>query len=155
MRHVQSADFAHLVWATWDRLPLLTGSVEQEAQRAIEAKCGELGAEVLAIGGSEDHVHLLVRLLVRLPATLAVADLMKHIKGASAHLVAQHSHPGQFFKWQGGYAAFFVSTSHRTRVTRYIAQQREHHAANTLIPTLELPSLPSPTASTADNEQPA
>ncbi len=148
MRHVQNAVFVHLVWATWDRLPLLTGAVEREARRAIEAKCGELGAEILAIGGVEDHVHL----LVRLPATLAVADLMKHVKGASAHLVAQRSHANQFFKWQGGYAAFSVSVGHLTRVTRYIAQQREHHAANTLIPALELP--PSAAAS-AGEEQPA
>ena len=95
MRHVQNAVFVHLVWATWDRLPLLTGAVEREAHRAIKAKCGELGAEVLAIGGVEDHVHLLVRPL----AMLAVADLVKHVKGASAHLVAQHLHPNQFFKW--------------------------------------------------------
>jgi REP element-mobilizing transposase RayT len=38
-----------------------------------------------------------VHLLVRLPTTLAVADLMKHVKGASAHLVAQHTHHGQYF----------------------------------------------------------
>ncbi len=148
MRHVQNAVFVHLVWATWDRLPPLTGTVERDAHRAIEAKCGELGAEVLAIGGVEDHVHL----LVRLPATLAVADLLKHVKGASAHLVAQRTHANQFFKWQGGYAAFAVSVGHLSRVTRYIVCQREHHAANTLIPALELPSS---IASIADKEKPA
>jgi len=148
MRHVQNAVYVHLVWATWDRPPLLTGAVEREAHRAIEAKCGEFGAEVLAVGGVEDHVHL----LVRLPATLAVADLVKHAKGSSAHLVAQHLHPDQFFKWQGGYAAFSVSVGHLTRVTHYIGRQREHHAANTLIPALE---LPLPVASSADQEKPA
>jgi REP element-mobilizing transposase RayT len=148
MRHVQNAVFVHLVWATWDRLPLLVDTVEREAQRAIEAKCGELGAEVLAVGGVEDHVHL----LARLPATIAVADLVKHVKGASAHLVAQHLHPDQFFKWQGGYAAFSVSVGHLTRVTHYITRQREHHAANTLITALE---LPLPIASAADQEKPA
>jgi REP element-mobilizing transposase RayT len=148
MRHVQNAVFVHLVWATWDRLPLLTGAVERDAHRAIEAKCGELGAEVLVIGGVEDHVHL----LVRLPATLAFADLMKHVKGASAHLIAQCTHADQFFKRHVGYAAFSVSVGHLSRVTRYIAQQREHHAANTLIPALELP-LPADT--TTEQEQPA
>ena len=148
MRHVQNAVFVHVVWATWDRLPLLVGDVERNAYRAIEAKCGELSAEVLALGGIEDHVHL----LVRLPATLAIADLVKNVKGTSAHLIAQHCHPNQFFKWQGGYAAFSVSVGHLSRVTRHIAQQREHHAANTLIPALE---LPPPAAATANGEQPA
>lgn len=135
MRHVQNVVFVHLIWATWDRLPLLSGAVERDAYRALEAKCVELGAQVLALGGVGDHVHL----LVRLPATLAVADLVKHLKGSSAHLIAQHLHPDQFFKWQGGYAAFSVSIGHLNRVVRYIARQHEHHAAGALVVAWELP----------------
>ncbi len=148
MRHVQNAVFVHLVWATWDRLALLVGAVEHDAYRAIEAKCSELSAEVLALGGVEDHVHL----LVRLPATLTIAALVKNVKGTSAHLIAQHCHPDQFFKWQGGYAAFSVSIGHLDRVSQYIARQREHHAADTLIPAWEL-SLQD--ISSADGEKPA
>ena len=60
MRHVQNAVFVHLVWATWDRLPLLTGTVEREAHRAIEAKCGELGAEEMA-GNVWEWTHSLYK----------------------------------------------------------------------------------------------
>ena len=93
-----------------------------------------------------------MHLLVRLPTTLAVADLMKHVKGASAHLMAQRTHANEFFKWQGGYAAFSVSLGHLTRITRSIVRQREHHAANTLIPALE---LAPPAVAPAAEEQPA
>lgn len=37
------------------------------------------------------------------------------------------SHGNATFYWQRGYGAFSVSGSHLNGVTRYIANQREHH----------------------------
>ncbi|MDP9372428.1 MAG: IS200/IS605 family transposase [Chloroflexota bacterium] len=129
MRRAHVAVFVHLVWATWDRLPLLTGEIEARVHRAIGAKAAELGVEVVAIGGIEDHVHL----LVRLPATLAVAELVKQIKGASAHLVTHDVASGLSFKWQGAYGAFSVGPRQLPQVVDYIASQRDHHAANATV----------------------
>ena len=130
MRKSQVTVFVHFVWATWDRLPLLTTDVQQQAYRVIGAKCGELGAEMIALGGIEDHVHL----LVRLPATISIAEFVKHIKGASGHLLAQQGAPKErFFKWQGAYGAFSVSPRALPEVAEYIKRQREHHNAGTLI----------------------
>ncbi len=135
MRHTRVAAFIHFVWATWDRLPLLTGEFEREAHRAIAAKCVKLHADVVAIGGIEDHVHL----LVRIPATISLADLVGQAKGATAHLATHRLlPPGQFFKWQGAYAAFSVSLSDVPRVKAYIARQREHHALGTTLDEWEL-----------------
>ena len=66
MRRARVAVYVHLVWATWDRQPLLQGDLQRRVHRAIAAKCEELGAEVVALGGVEDHVHL----LIGLPATI-------------------------------------------------------------------------------------
>ncbi len=134
MRQAQNAVFVHLIWATWERLPLLVNTVERDVHRAIEAKCKALGTGIVAFGGVEDHIHL----LVRLPATLAVADLVKHLKGSSTHLLTQQLYPDQFFKWQGAYAAFSVSIDDLDRVSQYISHQREHHADNTTIPDWEI-----------------
>ncbi len=101
--------------------------------RALGAECARLNAEVLAIGGVEDHVHL----LLRLPATLSLSELLKQLKGTSAHLVTHQLAPGAFFKWQGGYAAFSVSPRHLRQVADYIANQRHHHRTDTLLPALE------------------
>ena len=128
MRRNYLAVFVHLIWATWDRLPLLTDDVTRDIHRVISAKCAELGATVVAIGGVEDHLHL----LVEFPATVTIADLVGQVKGASAHLVTHQLAPGQFFKWQGAYAAFSVSPGAVTRVRDYIVHQREHHAIGTL-----------------------
>src|SRR5690242_10241625 len=104
MRRNQLSVFLHLVWATWDRQPLLYGPIEREVNQAIRAKCEERQVKVVALGGVEDHIHL----LVLLPPTLTIADLVKHIKGASSHLMAQHilAQTDGFFKWQGAYGAF-------------------------------------------------
>lgn len=127
------AVFLHLTWGTWDRLPLLIGEIEQGVHRILGAECVRLWVEALAIGGVEDHVHL----LIRLSATLSLSELMKQLKGSSAHLVTHQIAPGEFFKWQGGYAAFSVSPRHLHQVADYIANQRHHHLTNTLLPLLE------------------
>ena len=136
MRSAKVAIYVHLVWATWDRLPLLSDAIGPAIYRAIGAKCEELRADVLAIGGMEDHVHL----LVRLPATLAIADLVKHVKGASAHLANFRLPDSGSFRWQGSYAAFSVGPDGLPSVINYIAKQRQHHSSNTLDPDSELPT---------------
>lgn len=147
MRQSGSAVYVHLVWATWNRLPLLIDEVERVAQRAIGAKCAELGAKVIALGGIEDHVHL----LVHLPSTISVAQLVGQVKGASAHLITHQVLPsGKFFKWQGAYGSVSVSPRHLGAVARYIANQRQHHADGTVSPGMELPALPQPVRAPAD-----
>jgi len=125
--------YVHLVWATWDRLPLVTAEIEPRLYAAIAEKCRELQCHPIAIGGIQDHVHL----LVRIPTTLSIADLAKGVKGSTSHLmthvIASHSE----FKWQGSYGAFTVSKSGVDRVAEYIRGQKVHHAALQLIDDLE------------------
>ena len=138
MRRTRVAVFIHAIWATWDRQPLLQGQVQERVYRAIGAICEELGARLIALGGVEDHIHL----LVLLPSTLTIADLVGQVKGASSHLIAQEvlAPTGGFFKWQGAYAAFSVSLQHLREVTDYILHQREHHAAGSLKAEWEYPA---------------
>lgn len=139
MRRAGIAVYVHFVWATWDRLPLLSGEIEQRVHRAVAAKCAELGGELIALGGIADHVHL----LVGLPATLSLAEFIGMVKGSSSHLATHESLPGgAFFKWQGAYGAVSVSPRFLPEVSAYINHQREHHSNHTLIPEWEhLPAL--------------
>lgn len=123
MHQTRVAIFIHATWATWDRLPLLSGETEQRVYRAVGAKCAELGVDLVAIGGVDDHVHI----LIRQPASIALAEVIGQIKGASAHLITHEIRPGEFFKWQGGYGAFSVSARNLQQACDYINHQRDHH----------------------------
>ena len=140
MRRSRVAVYLHLVWATWDRQPFLRGNLERRVHRAIAAKCEELHAEIVALGGVEDHVHL----LVGLPATISIAELVRHLKGATSRLASEEfiNPKHEFFKWQGAYGAFSVSPRHLSEFANYIAHQREHHAAGSLIADWEPPNEP-------------
>jgi putative transposase len=128
MKNPYTQLYIHCVWATWDRLPLLTPQVEQRIYAAILTKCRELNCEPLAINGMPDHMHL----LVRLHTTISVAELLKEVKGASSHLATHEVAPGEFFKWQGTYGAFTLSKSAIPVVKAYIDRQKEHHAQGEL-----------------------
>ena len=123
----------HFVWATWDRLPLITEEIEREVYRCLEQACRAEECEMLAVGGIPDHVHLL--LLSHNMVT--VATLMNHIKGGSSRFMSGKLRPGQWFAWQANYGCFSISRSHRQKIICYIENQKQHHADGNLWPDAE------------------
>ncbi len=132
--------YVHYVWATWDRQPLITPLIERAIHACVGAKCVELRCEALRIGGVEDHIHV----IVRLHASVAVAELVKGMKGASSHLINHEVAPGDGFKWQGSYGAFTVSPHDVGRVCDYVESQKEHHASGTLLDDWERSQIADP-----------
>jgi REP element-mobilizing transposase RayT len=135
--------YLHYVWATWDRLPLITPDIRQEIYAAIIGECNKLGCTVISVGGIEDHVHL----LIGFPTTLAVAEIIKQIKGSSSHFVTHQLKQGDFFKWQGSYGAFTVSRDAIDSVANYIRNQAVHHRQQSMISEWELISKTTPVGS--------
>jgi len=125
MRGVYLKLYVHLVWSTWDRLPLITPELEGPIYHCFLSECSGQGAEMLAAGGMPDHVHV----LVKIPSTVTIAVLVKQLKGVSSHLVSHVLAPGAFFRWQGSYAAFSVSRWDVAKIRGYIRRQKQHHAA--------------------------
>jgi len=125
--------FVHLVWGTWDRLPLIRMEWQEAIYASIIDECVKLNVKVIALCGIYDHVHL----LAEFPATLAVADLLKHVKGSSSHMVTHCLPDGAVFKWQGSYGAFTVSEKELTVMVRYIRNQIEHHRSGTALAMYE------------------
>jgi putative transposase len=133
MKGNKLALYLHLVWATWDRLPLITPDIERRLHRCIEGEAQGQKCPVLALNGTEDHVHL----VVCLPTTLPIATLAKQVKGASSHFANQALSPSSQFKWQGSYGAFTVSRWDLDRIIQYVNRQKEHHRDNNLVPDWE------------------
>ncbi len=128
MRAPYTQLYLHAVWATWDRLPLVTDAIRPRLYAAIGEKCRELKCVPVAIGGTEDHVHL----LVRLHTTVSVATLIQEVKGSSSQLVNHEIMAAAPFKWQGAYGAFTVWKGNVPTVTAYIERQQQHHATGDL-----------------------
>lgn len=136
MRDARHELFVHLVWSTWDRLPLLSGEVELAAHREVSRESAALGCHPLAVGGMEDHHHA----LLAIPPTVAVATVVKEIKGSSSHR-SGHS-AGCVLPLAGSYGAFSLRRSDVPTARHYILNQREHHRQGTMIADLE--PLPFP-----------
>jgi putative transposase len=126
--------YVHLVSGTYRRQPLISAAMEADLFRIIAAKSVELGCAPCAIGGTDDHLHLLARLHPSTP----VARLVAEVKGVSSHLVTHRLGPGRLFRWQSGYGAFTVFTEDVPAVESYVLNQKHHHANRVLEPTLEL-----------------
>ena len=133
MREPYTQLYVHMVWATWDRQPFITPELEPRIYALIAEKCRELKCVPIAIGGIEEHVHL----LTRFHTTVPIATLVKETKGSSSHLVTHIIQPGSLFKWQGAYGAFTIRKSEVPTVKSYILNQKQHHAGNALLPELE------------------
>jgi len=118
--------YIHLIWATWDRLDLIDDKLEPNLYNYIVKKYRQQNGFLLQIDGTPNHIHLLVKLL---PA-INIGQFVKNIKGSSSHYITQVIHPDSFFKWQGGYAAISVSPEHKSKISAYIAAQKEHHKIN-------------------------
>lgn len=121
----------HLVWATKNRLPILTDEVQRWLFPALAEKARALGSGYVVVGGVEDHIHV----LTQFDAAHSIAAVIRHLKGASSRIAHLRDMPE--FSWQEGYGAFAVSRQDLERIADYVRGQREHHARGTLVPDLE------------------
>jgi putative transposase len=116
--------YLHFVWATKKREPVLTAQCEPIVYRCIQKECWRLGVTVLALGGLEDHVHL----LAVMPGHVSASHLMQQVKGVSARFANGELPQTMFLQWQEGYHALSVSRPHVQRVKQYVLCQKQHHA---------------------------
>lgn len=135
MRSSYSELFIHVVWATSGRISWIEESIEKPLYGAMAKKCRELRCPPIAIGGTTDHVHL----LVGLSPSIAVATLVKEVKGVSAHLLTHCLLPNTSFRWQRGYSAFSMRKGDVEIVRGYIHHQKEHHRVRTVTSEWEPP----------------
>src|SRR5947199_5180823 len=100
--------YYHIVWATKERQPLIAPDAEEELHGYLRGKADSLGLIVHAIGGTADHLHV----VLSTPPTSAVADVVHRLKGASSHHIGHQTANGQAFQWQRGYGVFTLGPRH-------------------------------------------
>lgn len=111
----------HVVFSTKERRPFIRSEWRSRLHEYLGGTVRGLGGVAEAVGGVEDHVHL----LVSLKTIDAPAEFVRELKKASSIWVAQMHDPR--FSWQEGYSIFSASWMHVPALRRYIGNQQEHH----------------------------
>jgi len=120
MSHTYSANFVQCVFSTKNRTNSIPAELQQQLWAYLLGVANNLRLRTLAVGGTTNHVHL----LLALPTTMAVAETVQKLKANSSRWLGEH---GIKFQWQEGYGVFSVSPSLLTTVQAYIRNQEEHH----------------------------
>ncbi len=123
MAHTYTNLLIHVLFSTKDRQHWLDADLKSRLFPYMAGIIKKLQGQALSINGPADHVHL----LLLIPPTLAVSDLMEKLKANSSKWIHETFPKRAQFAWQTGYTAFSVSESNRAMVGRYIAEQEAHH----------------------------
>jgi len=120
MSHTYTRNTLHIVFSTKNRNKSIPEHPQPRLWSYTAGICKNLDIVVHAIGGVEDHLHL----LIQLPPTLSLAKAVSTIKSNSSRWAHERGHN---FAWQERYGAFAVSHSLLPAAVRYIQNQKTHH----------------------------
>ncbi len=123
MPHTYSNLLVHVIFSTQDRRPAIATEIQLDLFAYMGGIVRGLRGRALAIGGTNDHVHV----LMRLPQDASVADVVRVVKTNSSRWIHEKWPDRAAFSWQTGYGAFSVSESSAEAVIKYIFEQPIHH----------------------------
>ena len=104
-----------MVFAVQNRGSLIFDTWRERLYKYIIAIIQNNRHKVLALGGTADHVHI----LIGMRPSQSLSDLMQWIN--------ENRLASGWFSWQEGYGAFSYSKDEIPAVIRYIENQAEHH----------------------------
>jgi putative transposase len=121
MPHTYVSELVHCVFSTKERRKLTRTETQPELWSFIGGTARKNGFKTLIVGGTEDHVYI----LLSLPATIPLAKAVQLLKGSSSRWMNETHTKG--FSWQEGYGAFTLGVSQKPRTIYCIKRQAEHH----------------------------
>ena len=113
----------HVVFSTKNRANLITPTIEPDLYKYISGTLRKMESPCLKIGGTANHLHL----LVSQSKNIALAFLLEELKKSSSKWIKQQDASLRLFKWQDGYGAFTIGQSKVATLRRYIELQKIHH----------------------------
>ena len=113
----------HAIFSTKGRVALIDPVIELELYPYLASVLKTCNSPALAIGGVEDHIHL----LFNLSRTYSVAKVIEDVKSDSSKWIKKKGLKYSHFYWQNGYGSFTIGRSNLDTVKQYIANQKSHH----------------------------
>ncbi len=127
MANTYTQMYIQIVFAVKRRQNLIQKKWKDELHKYI---CGIVNGKeqkVYAIGGVEDHIHI----LVSIKPNIAISDLVRDIKANSSKWINENEFVRGKFQWQEGFGAFSYAQSQLDNVIAYINNQEQHHQKKT------------------------
>ncbi len=118
----------HIVFATKNRKRWIDEEIEEFLYPVMCRQFKLRDGRVLAIGGIEDHVHV----AADIEPTVAVTDVVKHVKRDTSRAIRRNFKRRRAFKWQVSFSGFTVCPYDMQDLLDYIHDQKEHHQNETL-----------------------
>lgn len=124
----------HITWHVKDNSPVLADAVEAHLHRHLRGLAIETrGVFFHEVGGTDDHVHL----VVSVSPALLVSEWIGQLKGSSSHFINHEITNRKTLEWQPGYGVVSFGTRDLPWVLDYVHNQRQHHAEGKTFDRLE------------------
>ncbi|HCO20265.1 MAG TPA: IS200/IS605 family transposase [Flavobacteriaceae bacterium] len=120
-------NYLHIIFSTKLRTEFIDKKIENELFSYIATICKDYDSPAIQIGGTDDHIHI----LLNLSRKFAIMKVIQEIKAHSSKWIKTKGKKYEIFFWQDGYGAFSVSQKHIFATINYIQNQREHHKNQT------------------------
>jgi len=117
------------VFAVKQRERLISEDWRENLYRYITGIVQNHGHDMLAINGTDDHVHMLFGLN---PAQ-SLSDIIRDVKRDSTKWVNENKFTQGALGWQSGYGAFSYSKSQVDKAVAYIKNQKSRHSENSFM----------------------
>ncbi|HKP70962.1 MAG TPA: IS200/IS605 family transposase [Pyrinomonadaceae bacterium] len=124
MANTYSQIYIQAVFAVQSRESMILPEWKEELFKYITGVFRNQKQKLIAIGGIEDHIHI----LFGLKPNIAISDLLRDVKANSSSFVNEKRFTRRKFRWQEGFGAFSYSRSHLDAVAKYVLNQERHHA---------------------------
>lgn len=124
MANTYTQIYIQVIFAVQERACLIDKSWKEELFKYIAGIFRNQRVKMIAIGGVEDHIHI----LLGMNPAIALSDLIRDVKAFSSKFVNEKGWVSGRFCWQEGYGAFSYSRSQVDTVARYVLDQEKHHA---------------------------
>ncbi|MCK4517746.1 IS200/IS605 family transposase [Candidatus Babeliales bacterium] len=128
MAHSYRCLFFHIIWTTKRRVDAIDCEIKNKLYRHIGGTILQEGCDLFAIGGTANHVHV----LIKSSGDRLISDIARVIKTNSSKFVNRLGKDYYDFKWQTGYGVFSIGPSMINKVCEYILNQEEIHKKRSL-----------------------
>jgi len=117
-------NWTETIWTTKNCEQLISKDIDITIYEFLKSEFTEMGCEVKAINGTDDHVHC----LFNVNSKRSLDEIIKMVKGATSSRINQEGFIETKFAWEKGYESCGIGKSELKKSFQNILNQKSIHA---------------------------